>query len=248
MSSDHHLDEVIAIYALGGLQGEERRGVEAHLRECSRCRGLLQEARGIVNLLPLSVEEVKPAPATKTKLFARIDEDLALTAQSAPMRGTENRIGRRPIIFARPFALALLGVAALIILAILAIPYIGQFRHEQDIAAILNNPNARTRLVGGTKDAPTAQGKLVAVPGEPNAVLIVTGLKPLPPDKTFEFWLIRGTQPVPAGLFDVNQDGSMRLLVIAAQSIDSYDKLGVTIEQRAGEQTPKGTLVLEYGF
>jgi hypothetical protein len=38
------------------------------------------------------------------------------------------------------------------------------------------------------------------------------------------------------------------LLVAVAQSIDSFDKLGVTIEQRAGEQTPKGTLVMQYGF
>jgi anti-sigma-K factor RskA len=250
MSSNHQLAEQIAIYALGALAGQERMDLEAHLRECASCRAQLGEARAVVNLLPRSVGPIEPSPETKRKLFARVDVDLARSA--APRAGTavetRSSAGRRPPTSTRTLAFGLVAIVVLVLVGLFAVPLIGKINQQREIAAILNNPNAQVRVIGGTKDAPTAQAKLVAAPGDTRAVLVVDGLKPLPPDKTYEFWLIRGTQPFPAGLFDVDANGSASLLVAASQSINAFDKLGVTIEQRAGEQTPKGTLVLQYGF
>ncbi len=136
-------------------------------------------------------------------------------------------------------------ILILVLVGLFAAPYLYR---QLEIATILNNPNSQTRVIGGTKDAPTAQGKLVAAPGETRAVLLVNGLTPQPPDKTYEFWLIRGAQATPAGLFNVDSNGNTTLLVTSSQPISTFDKLGVTIEQRTGEQAPKGTLVMQYGF
>ncbi len=113
---------------------------------------------------------------------------------------------------------------------------------------ILNAPDAQSRALHGTPDAPAAQGKLVAMPDDTRAVLELSGLNPLPADKTYEFWLIRGTQAVPAGLFDVNANGYVRMLVSASNSISSYDKFGVTIEPHAGVRKATGPMVVEYGY
>jgi anti-sigma-K factor RskA len=249
MSSNHHFDDQIAIYALGALFGEEKADLEAHLRECASCSAQLREARAVVNLLPRSVEPIEPSPETKRKLFARVEADLSQAApqtRTAPEAGST--VARRARLSLPALAFGLAAILVLVLIGLLAAPLVDQFNRQREIATILNNPNAQTRVIGGTKDAPSAQGKLVAAPGETHAVLVVGGLKPLPPDKTYEFWLIRGAQAVPAGLFNVDANGSSTLLIAAAESLNTYDKLGVTIEQRAGEQTPKGTLVMQYGF
>jgi anti-sigma-K factor RskA len=248
MSSNQHPEEQIAIYALGALSGKERADLESHLRNCAHCRSLLEESRAVVNLLPRSIEPVSPSPETKRKLFLRVDEDLARSTAGRNGAKSWSKAGPSMLISRRALAFGLIAIVALGLIATFALPFISQINRQREITAILNSPNAQTRVVAGTKDAPTARGRLVAERGDTRAVLVVEGLSPLPPDKTYEFWLIQGAKPFPAGLFDVDANGRMSLLVSAAQSIETFDKLGVTIEQRAGEQTPKGTLVMEYGF
>ncbi len=85
-------------------------------------------------------------------------------------------------------------------------------------------------------------------PGDTHAVLELNGLSPLPPDKTYEFWLIRGEQGVPAGLFEVDAEGRATMLVSASNTISSYDRLGVTIEPNTGVEKATGPLVIKYGF
>ncbi len=250
MSLNRHFDDQIAIYALGSISGKEKEELEAHLRDCASCRAKLLEARALVNLLPRSVEPIQPSPETKRGLFARVEADLA---QAPPVRPrtvpAARSTGPRGMRLSIPtFAVGLAAVLILLVVGLVGASFASQLIEQREIAAILNNPSSQTRVIAGTKDAPTAQGKLVAAPGETRAVLLVNGLTPLPPDKTYEFWLIRGAQPVPAGLFNVDANGDATRLVTAPQDISAFDKLGVTIEQRTGEQTPKGTLVMQYGF
>ena len=250
MSSPHLPDEQIALYALGAVGGKERSDLEQHLKGCAHCRARVKETSVIVNLLPRAVEPMEPSPEMKRKLFARVDADLAKAAGSGAQTGTDMPYGAglRRLASRRTLAFTLILVAVLVVIGFFASPFAAQINQQREIAAILNNPNAQTRMIAGTKDAPDAHGRLVAAPDGTQAVLVVDGLKPLPADKTYEFWLIRGAQPFPAGLFGVGANGSSTLLITAAQSINTFDKLGVTIEQSAGEQTPKGTLVLQQGF
>lgn len=246
MSDNHHLDDQMAIYALGALTGQAKLDFEKHVQGCEYCRARLREARAMVDLLPRSVQPIQPSPDTKKKLFARVDADLArqtnLGDAKPALRPRMPSLSGRSVMFA-------LGVLVILVLAALVgIPYIGQINQQREIAGILGNPQAETRVILGTQDAPGAQAKLVAEAGDTRAVLVVSGLKALPLDKTYEFWLIRGSQPFPAGLFDVDPNGGQTFLVTAGQSISTFDKLGVTIEERPGEQAPKGTLVLKYGF
>lgn len=250
MSSNQHLDDIIPIYALGALSGKEKRDVEAHIRGCSHCRAKLAEARSTVNVLPSSVEPVDPSPQTKHKLFARVEADLARPLPASLRSGSKPApaISFRPILMPRLLAIGLLAVLLLLAIGLAAPPLLRQLNEQREITAILTNPGAQTRVIHGTRDRPTAHGRLTAVPGDNRAVLEVDGLGPLPPDKTYEFWLIRGSLPVPSGLFDVSSEGTKTMLVSASEGIDSFDKLGVTIERSAGEEAPKGTLVLQLGL
>ena len=119
---------------------------------------------------------------------------------------------------------------------------------QQQIAAILNDPNVQKVALAGTKDAPNASAEMFMVPGHSAAVLQVKGLPPLAPDRGYEFWFIRNQSPEPSNVFDVNADGASTVLVKAADKVENYNAWGVTIEPKQGVPKPTGTLVILGGL
>lgn len=251
MGSHESLQELIPIYALGGLSAAERKAFKQHLAECSDCRKLLVSESAIVQMLPRSVESVEPSRETKAKLFARIDADLART--QAPQRQVEwvpaeSKTKPRRSWFAQPvFAFAVLALVALV--GIAGWLFLNRQTPEQgDIAAILGDPNVQKIALAGTKDAPNARAEMYMVPGHSQAVLVVSGLQPLPQDKGYEFWFFRGGDPQASNVFTVNPDGTNTVLVQATDKVENFKGWGVTIEPKQGVPKPTGTLVIVGGL
>jgi anti-sigma-K factor RskA len=247
MATHEYYFELISMYVLGALPDSERRELEAHLAECDICRERLRQERAVVELLPRAVEPIEPSPQTKAKLFARVDADLAGQAARTvvePMRPTlapkaRPARSRRPLLaFAIVAGVALLAVVGWLVWQ--GMPS----AEEQQIAAIINNPQVRQITLPGTADAPGASGQLYMVPGHSQAVLQVGGLEPLPAGQTYEFWFIRGQEPQPSSLFDVNADGRNTVLVKANDLVENFDAWAVSIEPSGGVASPTGTIVI----
>ena len=83
-------------------------------------------------------------------------------------------------------------------------------------------------------------------PGNPTAVLVVSGLQPLPADRTYQFWLARdGQEPIPSDTFAVSADGSARIVITAEAQVNDFKQVMVTIEPAAGSSHPSdGAVVL----
>jgi anti-sigma-K factor RskA len=197
-------------------------------------------------MLPRSVEPIQPSPQIKQKLFARVDADLAQSARRQVIQPPTDPWWAR---FFKPASLAF-AAAVVIILAVgvWAFAQFGPGSEQALINRIQSSPQAQVRVLAGQNGQGNARGMLKAIPGETVGVLTVNGLPPLSSDKTYEFWLIRGSQPVPAGLFNVKSDGTATLVVRGPSQIGTFDKLGVSIEQSAGEPQPKGPIVMAEGF
>ncbi len=244
MVTHESFQELISIYALGALPAAERKQLIAHLKECAPCRKQLRQERAIVQMIPRSVESVEPSRETKLKLFARVDADLAQENARArkPVRAAtqpprRNWFSQLVFAFAVIAALALLTIGAWILSA-----------EQRAIASIVNDPNAQKIALAGTKDAPNASAEMIMVPGHSQAVLKVSGLNPLPPDKGYEFWFFRGGVPQPSNVFTVNADGTMIVLVQANDKVENFKGWGVTIEPRAGVTQPTGPIVILGGL
>lgn len=67
-----HVDDQIAAYALGALDGDERDLVERHCRACARCSRMADDERRLISFLPLAVPLAVPSPDVKLALFARV--------------------------------------------------------------------------------------------------------------------------------------------------------------------------------
>lgn len=73
MTNHERFEELIPIYALGALDGEELREVEEHLKSgCGACGELLREQEQISSLITYSVATPNPSQRVKDRLFKKI--------------------------------------------------------------------------------------------------------------------------------------------------------------------------------
>jgi hypothetical protein len=106
-----------------------------------------------------------------------------------------------------------------------------------------NPSDVVTVSLKGTDVQPGAQGQLIADPNEKSAVLVISGLPPLEPGKTYQVWLI-GDAPVSAGLLTVDENGQSLLIVTSEESIGSFNSLGISVEPEGGSDQPTGDIVV----
>lgn len=64
--------EWVEIYALGGLDEEERLQFEQHLSDCADCREQLKELVKVIDVLPLAAFEVVPPEGMKSRVLGRV--------------------------------------------------------------------------------------------------------------------------------------------------------------------------------
>jgi hypothetical protein len=108
--------ELLGVYALGQLDGDERAGLEAHLEGCARCRAELALLEPVARMLPhADPERFESAPQPPPELGARIAATIA-----GERRQVENRHRRR--LFG---GFALGGATAALAAAVLAIFVLG---------------------------------------------------------------------------------------------------------------------------
>jgi hypothetical protein len=70
--------ELLGVYALGQLEGDERVGLEAHLEGCDRCREELALLQPVARMLPhADPERFESAPQPPAELGARIAATIA---------------------------------------------------------------------------------------------------------------------------------------------------------------------------
>jgi anti-sigma-K factor RskA len=102
----------------------------------------------------------------------------------------------------------------------------------------------KTFVIGGTEVQPDAHGQLIADPNSQSAVLVVSGLAPLPSGKIYQIWLIEGSTPKSAGLLQVDALGQGVSVLTPEKAIASFDALGISIEPEEGSQQPTGDIVM----
>jgi anti-sigma-K factor RskA len=73
-----------------------------------------------------------------------------------------------------------------------------------------------------------ARGTLVYLPRQGATTLTLEQLPPLPAGRVYEVWLIKGSAPQPAGVFQAGGDGSASVILKGAPS--GFDTVAVTEE------------------
>jgi anti-sigma-K factor RskA len=238
------------IYALGALDGEELSQFEAHLASgCPLCEGRLRETREALVQLPRSLASVEPPLRLKADLLRRIaPEVMVAVPERSGLRWAWWGVG-----------VGALAAAGLVIvlswnlltarnrlhnvqtqIAALQI----QVAQRDELIRFLSDPQVRLINLKGLPPNANAKGQLLWNPLSRTGLLLASGLPQIPTDKAYELWGIAGAEPVPAGVFAVEERGLAFLRLPPVPAAKNYDKFAVTVEPAGGVPKPTGAMVL----
>src|SRR5215470_1560961 len=248
MSVHEQFADDLALYALGALSGDERLTLEKHLEECAACRREVEQLRADSALLAVSVSGPRPPARSRQRLMSAIAKE---------PRRAQVVTKRRWTWLDFVAAAAVLVVVVLLLRQntdlrqqIASLEYKANRQQEQLVEAkqllsSLSAPDAaRWTLVAG-KVPPQPQGKAIYVRGNGTLVFLASNMPALPPEKTYELWLIPTTgAPIPAGLFRPDAHGSAAVVKPPLSTGIEAKTFAITVEPSAGSPTPSSTPIM----
>lgn len=233
LSDGPDIHDLVAPYALGALDGAERKRFEKHLLGCSRCREELPGLQEAATALALDVETPAPPAGLRERTVASARETLAGPEAAVPLH-------RRRWVLPAGAGIAAAAACAAVGLGIWTVSLSRDLGSEQRATrqheralAVLSDPTAVRYPLDG------ARGNLV-VTRAGSAALVVANLKRAPSGKTYELWVVRSLQPQPAGLFS---GGGQRALVALTRNVPRGADVAVTLEPAGGSERPTGALL-----
>ena len=161
MTNHERYDELISIYSLGALDGNELREIEEHLKGgCGVCEEMLKENEKVLSLIPHSIPSATPFPRVKEKLFKKIRATKQIEEKTFAPTFWERL---------QPLWLRLGGAVALALLIIL-------FAFNLSLRDRLKEQEI---VISTLKEQVTRQNEIMEFLQNPNVVTInLTGLKP----------------------------------------------------------------------
>ncbi len=270
MSSPHspRFEELLPAYALGALEGDELRELEAHLAGgCDECARQLALWQGDLEKLAAEIPPVEPAETTRVRILRLAGGTPPLPASAAARRPPSRSLA------------GWLALAALLLLAFSLWGVIGRARMEREaerLAAerddlsrrvetlsrevsraqaeterakqalqILAAPGVQLVSLSGLSPGSHAAGSTYVNPHAREALFYAFGLPRLPDRKTYQLWFIAAGKPVSAGTFAVDPRGNASVRVDRVTDPRQIQAWAVTVEPLGGVPQPTGAMVLK---
>jgi anti-sigma-K factor RskA len=233
-SDGSHPEELLAGYALDALDAGEARQVEAHLRDCARCRRAARELQEATALLGESVEHRAPPPALASRLMAALSQAAApstLAGGQPPPAGPKKQVAR--------FILPTATVAAAVVVALFIFGVLMNQRLSGRVEGLEQENSTLTAQLAESSDESaqvaetvrqlqltsywladpssqplklhppgglgSSQGVLLMASDGGRAVVMVAGMRDLP--SIYHIWLLRKGDRVWAGKLEVDERG-----------------------------------------
>lgn len=221
------LHDLTAAYALDALETDERERYEDHLAGCEQCREELQGFWQVSSALGHAAGGPQPPASLRARI---LDQARAERPNVIPFR-------RRIAMPALSSAAAVAAVAAIGLglwatsLAEELDDLRGRTTVDQRAIAVFSDPNHRSIPFAG------ANGRLI-VSTTGSAAMVLSGLEPAPPGKTYEIWVIEGGVARPAGLFD---GADTRTVLTLSRPVPATATVAVTLEPEGGVEVPTGS-------
>jgi len=248
MTLHEQVAQDLPLYALGTLADDDRRSVEDHLRECSRCRFELHLLREDMNRLSLSGPEL--AVLEERHIVRELPPMITLDSQPAPIH--PSRLYWLVVI---PVILCVVLGAMLVQLrtqnaelnqqnAVVQSELIAERTHSEHarmIDSILHDSS--TTHFGVTSSA--AQIQVMFHPSLRRAVAVASRLPRPEGSKVYQLWMlpVSGAQPVGAGTFVPDANGNVFLLSLQLPADVQFAGFEITAEEQGGATAPSGTPV-----
>ncbi|HSB01383.1 MAG TPA: anti-sigma factor [Anaerolineales bacterium] len=241
MAHDEHslLRENIPAYALGALDAEDIRALEAHLQTCEACRAELASYRAISENLLMTVPPRQPSPALRKRLQSRLPSAQSVQKTARPR-------------FAWSFGQLALGSALVLLVAINLVSFMQlrdfqrQSQNSQAVLAMLAYPGTQALPISGGD----VSGTVLLDRDRNSAAVIAWNLPKISSAQTYQIWWIEPDgHRVSAGVFRPQADLPYTTQpCFSSQSVSNFVGLGVTLEPAGGSAQPTGPRVFKVDF
>ena len=258
MSHEAWLEQA-EVYALGALDDDERRQIEAHLAEgCLVCAERIRETSEAVTMLARALPQEAPPAALRARLMEAIDaeEDALETEGGAedviPIRraprwawwaGWATTLAAAGLLLVVGFSLSKTQEELERLRGRVAILQ-DELTEREATLGFLSDPRVRYVSLAGLPASPGASGWLLWNPEIRQGLFLARGLPPAPADRTYELWGIAGGEPVPAGVFKVDAAGRALFRLPPLTETKPFDTFAVTLEPAGGTLKPSGPMHL----
>ncbi len=211
-----------------------------------------------LNAAPAMSPAQVAAPAMiKTAISVPLTVVLPPTARKSPQPGMMQRIAAW---FSQPgrASLALAGLSLVLVIGMVFWNLglqtdVARYQQQASTTAaavdLLGQPGTVVKALPGNNT--TAFSQLIANDTQKRGVLLAYNLQPVASDKTYEFWLLdKSGNPIPAGIFNVDQSGKGVLNVSMPMDMpmSNLSAGAVTIEPAGGLPKPSGKPVVVGNF
>lgn len=115
---------------------------------------------------------------------------------------------------------------------------------QQQVTQLLFSPQTYNVNLPGTAETPNASGRLVVNPTQGEALLLVSGLPPLPEGQVYQVLLIYDTGHNTADTFRVDTTGDSVLLVHSDEPLGNFTAVGISIEPEGGSPQRTGDIII----
>ncbi|ADD45530.1 anti-sigma factor [Stackebrandtia nassauensis] len=228
---------LVGAYVLDAVDDTERERVERHLAECVECEREVRELRATTARLAETT-----ATAPPLRLRGEVLSRIRRTRQDPPPeRSPQSTLRPRRIPRWRSVAAA---VAMTVVVAVVGVGVTVTIMRQQ-----VDAERAQTEQVESVLTAPDAEvstkesesgGRVTVVSSTSRneAVVMVSGLRPIDDDHSYQVWLVNDAGQTSAGVMEAGRRSATMLV----SGIAGTDLVGVTEEPAGG--SPKPTLPL----
>ena len=251
MIDQQHVDDDLVLYALRELPEQQAAEVRRHLDGCPQCRRELSEINSDMALVALSTVGSTPPQRSRERLLKAI--------KAEPRRPQRHVVMQRPWwSFVPSFAALLLAAFGLMLwrenvslrhrldaLQQESIARQVELQRSKVVLDVLTSRESRNFALVAIKSQPVPEGYASYMQKTGTLVFMAQHLEPLPPNKTYELWLIpaSGSAPMPFGTFKPDAQGNA-VMVMPDMDKTAPKMFAVTIEAEGGSQTPTMPIVM----
>jgi anti-sigma-K factor RskA len=263
------LKNLIPAYCLGAIDEAEKRQIEDHLEDgCPECQIVMSEMLTVTAVLASAAEEKSPPVYLKDRIMSQIQ-----TRQPSKVRGvsdTVNEIATRALEKSRRFWIGVSGglaLASLVIVFLLARQISKlenalqasrsqaqiseklvndlqiRLQEKERILNVVQAPKVQLVDLRGLEPAPAAAGRVFWNSAEKKAVFVAQNLPAPDSSQDYQLWIIRGGQPIDAGVFAVDDRG-MGVSLFDVGEEQNVSAFAVTLEKKGGVPAPQGEMYL----
>lgn len=250
MRDHQQTTEDLVLYALRELPSEQASEMQRHLDDCPECRRELDAINSDMALLALSTV----ASAAPQRARQRL-----LNAVKAEPRRARTFVMRRPWwTFVPSFAAVLVAAFGLMLwrenvslrhrleaAQQKSDDIEGALQRSKLVLDALTSPQSTHFALVATKAQPVPEGRASYMQETGTLVFTAQHLQPLPPEKTYQMWLIpaNGSAPMPCGTFKPDNSGTATLVMSNMENV-TPKMFAVTIEAEGGSETPTMPIVM----